>query len=385
MKFDAKSLTKGSVTFFGHYDFDVRPKGISPRRLPDWTRNQIPEMMNVVVRMPSGVRMVFETDADSIELQVQTTRMVYPPQAPRPVVFDLKVDGHVVDSYSSANGNTILIDRMNPQDYTMEKGDAYTVRFSALGAQMKRCEIWLPHNAFVEIQELYLTNASVVNPVSPPQQDRWLHYGSSISHCMEAEQPTGSWPAVAAEINNLHLINLGFGGQCHLDQFVARTIRDTQTDLITIKTGINVVNMDSMRERAFIPALHGFLDTIREGQPDTPIVLISPIFCPSAETRPGPTIPDSDGKFITLQGHEEIQGGCLTLTRIREIIAELVAIRQQAGDNNVFYLNGLSLFSADDAADLPDDLHPNPQGYKRMGQRFAAAIENCVKAGASST
>lgn len=375
MKFDASSLANGSVTFFGHYDFDVRSKGISPRRLPAWTRDQIPEMMNAVVKMPSGVRMVFQSDADSIELRVQTTRMVYPPQIPRPVVFDLKVDGHLVDSYSSDNGNTLLLDRLNPQSYKMEKGAVYNVSFLDLGTHMKRCEIWLPHNAFVEIQELDLRNAKMVNPVPAPREGRWLHYGSSISHCMEADQPTGSWPAVAAEINDLHLHNLGFGGQCHLDQFVARTIRDTQTDLITIKTGINIINMDSMRERVFIPTLHGFLDTIREGQPNTPIGLISPIFCPSAETRPGPTLPDSSGKFITLEGHEEIQGGCLTLTRVREIIAELVEIRQKAGDNNIFYLDGLTLFGKEDAIDLPDDLHPNPAGYKRMGQRFAAAIE----------
>jgi hypothetical protein len=378
MKFDATSLANGSVTFFGHYDFDVRPKGISPRRLPDWTRNQIPEMMNAVVRMPSGVRMVFESDADTIELQVQTTRIVYPPQRPRPVVFDLKVDGHLVDSYSSENGNTILIDRMNPQDYKMEKGEDYRVNFSDLGTHVKRCEIWLPHNAFVEIQELDLSNAKIVNPVHPPLEGRWLHYGSSISHCMEAEKPTGSWPAVAAEINKLHLHNLGFGGQCHLDQFVARTIRDTPTDLITIKAGINVINMDSMRERVFIPTLHGFLDTIREGQPNTSIVLMSPIFCPSAETQPGPTVQDSTGKFVTLKGHEEIQVGCLTLTRVREVIAELVEIRQQAGDKNLFYMDGLTLFGEDDAIDLPDDLHPNPEGYKRMGQRFATAIVGCV-------
>jgi lysophospholipase L1-like esterase len=35
------------------------------------------------------------------------------------------------------------------------------------------------------------------------------------------------------------------------------------------------------------------------------------------------------------------------------------------------YLDGLSLFGADDAHDLPDDLHPNPEGYIRMGERFA--------------
>ncbi|GIS69514.1 MAG: hypothetical protein CM1200mP9_03350 [Gammaproteobacteria bacterium] len=65
--------------------------------------------------------------------------------------------------------------------------------------------------------------------------------------------------------------------------------------------------MDSMKERVFVPALHGFVDTIRERKPTTPIILISPIFCPSAEHHPGPTVPNSDGKFVTLSGHPELR------------------------------------------------------------------------------
>ena len=160
----------------------------------------------------------------------------------------------------------------------------------------------------------------------------------------------------------------------HLDQFVARTIRDADADLVTLKTGINVINMDSMRERTFTPALHGFLDTIRERKPHTPIVVISPIFCPSAEQRPGPTVPNANGKFVTVTGHEEIQSGCLTLTRVREIIASVIDARRAAGDVHLHYASGLTLFGEADAGDLPDDLHPNPAGYRRMGERFVDEV-----------
>ena len=73
-----------------------------------------------------------------------------------------------------------------------------------------------------------------------------------------------------------------------LDQFVARTIRDLPADLISVKAGINVVNGDTMRERTFGPALHGFLDTVRDGHPTTPIALVTPIVCPIVEDHPGP-------------------------------------------------------------------------------------------------
>ena len=129
------------------------------------------------------------------------------------------------------------------------------------------------------------------------------------------------------------------------------------------------INMDSMRERVFVPALHGFLDTIRERKPTTPIILISPIFCPSAEHHPGPTVPNSDGKFVTLSGHPELRSGSMSLTRVRDLIEATV---EQRDDGNLDYLNGLDLFGPEDGVDLPDDLHPNPDGYIRMGHRFAA-------------
>lgn len=373
-RYSAQQLKDGAVSFPGAFDFDERPEGISPRRLPAWTRLQIPQAMDAMLRMPSGVRMTFRTDAREIRLFVQTTRLVTPPQTPRPVVFDLVVDGAQPRSFSSDQGNTILLDRKNPTQFELVRGAAYEVAFPDLSAGEKSCELWLPHNAYVEIRALEVDAAATVSPISLPTSRRWIHYGSSISHCMEADQPTGTWPAVAARIARVNLQSLGFGGQCVLDPFVARTIRGANADVISIKTGINIINGDFMRERVFAPVLHGFLDTIREGKPDTPIVLVSPIFCPSAEHRPGPTIPNAAGKFVTLAGHEVIQSGCMTLTRVREIIQEVVGVRQRGGDTNLHYLNGLQLFGEADAGDLPDDLHPNPAGYARMGERFAKAV-----------
>ena len=107
-----------------------------------------------------------------------------------------------------------------------------------------------------------------------------------------ATHPTGTWPVVAARLAGLDLVNLGLGGSALLDPFVARTIRDTPADLISVKLGINLVNQDLMRRRVLGPAVHGWLDTIRDGHPDTPIRLVSPIFCGIHESVPGPTAPD---------------------------------------------------------------------------------------------
>lgn len=356
----------------GAQDFDERELGVSPRRLPAWCRPQIPQVMDWVVRMPSGVRLRFATDATEIHVHALATNNLTPPDDKRPVVFDLRIEGKTM-SQSNLSGNTILLNRTDPTDIQLKRGEPGVWSFTGLSQGKKQCELWLPHNAVVELRHLELNDGASIEVADPDSKVKWLHYGSSISHCIEAEQPTLTWPAAAAAELNLNLQSLGFGGQCHLDPFIARVIAQSDADLISLKVGINVINMDSMRERVFTPLLHGFLDTIRESKPETPIILISPIFCPSAEDNPGPTLPNEAGKFLTFERPKRLNAGSLTLTRVREIFAEEVTRRS---DTNLFYLNGLELFSEADASDLPDELHPNPEGYLRMASRFSRALRD---------
>lgn len=367
-----EDLIPQPIEAYGALDFDRRGGALSPRRLPAWTRTQVPPLMDVVVRMPSGVRLRLRTDSARIGVEFLATNLVTPPAQRRPIVFNLET-GREVRTASSRAGNTIVLDPARRGDFELRRGEPDTVWFDGNGTPSDY-ELWLPHNAFLELRALLLDPQARLEPAAPESRRRWIHYGSSISHCLEAIEPALTWPAVAARGAGVALQNLGFGGQCHLDQFVARTIRDAAADVITLKVGINVINMDSMRERVFASALHGFLDTVREGKPATPIAVISPIYCPSAETAPGPTVANGAGRFVTLAGHDEIREGCLSLVRVREIVSDVVETRCGAGDSALHYVDGLSLFGAADAADLPDDLHPSPAGYQRMGERFAPVL-----------
>lgn len=374
---DIRDLVPDVVEAVGAFDFDDRGSGLSPRRLPSWTRRQLPPFVDIMARMPSGVRLRFATDSVRVGLVFLATTMVLPGRPRRPVVFNLEAGGRLT-TVASMRGNALKVDPTRTDGFDLERGDPDTLVFPDLGEGNKTCELWLPHNAYVELRGLVVDDGATVERAQADTRPRWIHHGSSISHCMEAEEPALTWPAVAARHAQMSLTSLGFGGQCHLDQFVARTMRDAPADVVTVKVGINIVNMDSMRERVFGPALHGFLDTLREGKPDTPVAVISPIYCPSAETRPGPTIPNADGRFVTVDGFEEHRVGCLTLTRIRELIAEAVEIRRAAGDTALHYVDGLELFGSEDAGDLPDDLHPNPAGYVRMGERFAPVLRRLI-------
>ncbi|MFE4384051.1 GDSL-type esterase/lipase family protein [Streptomyces cyaneofuscatus] len=361
----------------GALDLERTGRGVLPHRLPAHAREQIPDgQLAMAESQPSGVRLAFRSRATAVELDVVATKRVYPGAPPRPDgVYELLVDGHLAGRASAPDGDTLTIDLASGTAHS-RPGPVETLRFTGLPDDEKHIEIWLPHDETTELVALR-TDAPVHTP-RPSGQPVWLHHGSSISHGSNAATPTGTWPALAAALGGAELINLGFGGSALLDPFTARAIRDTAADLISVKIGINLVNADLMRLRAFGPAVHGFLDTIREGHPTTPLLVVSPILCPIHENTPGPCAPDlsamSEGRlrFVATGNPAETAAGKLTLTVIRDELARLVGQRA-ATDPHLHHLDGLALYDATDHAELPlpDDLHPDPATHRRIAERFA--------------
>ncbi|KIZ16560.1 lipase [Streptomyces natalensis ATCC 27448] len=358
----------------GALDVERTEHGVLPHRLPAWARKQFADpYLAMVETQPSGVRLAFRTRATAIELDVLPTKTVYQ-GAPVPPdgVYDLVVDGQLIGRASVPGGNTHTID-MATWSAVTRPGPAGTARFAGLPTSVKDIEIWLPQT---EITELIALRTDAPVETAPHHGRRvWLHHGSSISHGSTAESPTATWPALAATRGGVELVNLGFGGNALLDPFTARAMRDTPADLISLKVGINLANADLMRLRGFSPAVHGFLDTLREGHPTTPLLVISPVLCPIQEDTPGPVAPDFDApkpRFRALGDPSDRSSGRLTLTIIRDELSRITAQRS-ADDPNLHYLDGRSLYGEPDFAELPlpDQLHPDPAGHRRMGERFA--------------
>nr|WSX54383.1 GDSL-type esterase/lipase family protein [Streptomyces sp. NBC_00974] len=361
----------------GALDLEHTERGALPHRLPASARKQIPDgQLAMAQSQPSGVRLVFRTRATAVELDVVATKRVYAGAPPRPDgVYELLVDGELAGRASASDGDTLTID-MASGAVQARTGPVETLRFTGLSGEEKDVEIWLPHDETTRL--VSLRTDAPVHTLPPSGRKVWLHHGSSISHGSNAATPTGTWPAVAAASGNVELINLGFGGSALLDPFTARAMRDTPADLISLKIGINLVNTDAMRLRAFGPALHGFLDTIRDGHPTAPLLVVSPIHCPIHENTPGPCAPDlramSEGRlrFVATGDPAQTAAGKLTLTVIRDELARIVRERA-ATDPNLHYLDGLDLYGEADHAELPlpDALHPDPAAHHRIGERFA--------------
>lgn len=362
----------------GFLDLEPTTHGLLPHRLPARARRQIPDdRLAVAEAQPSGVRLVFRTRATTVELDTLPTKRVYRGfPAPADGVYDLLVDGRLTAQATVAGGNVRTIVDMVTQSAELTEGPAGTARFAELPAGDKDIEIWLPHTEITEL--IALRTDAPIEPAPDNGRKVWLHHGSSISHGSNAAHPTAIWPALAASRGGVELVNLGFGGSALLDPFTARAMRDTPADLISLKVGINVVNADAMRLRAFTPAVHGFLDTIREGHPTTPLLVVSPILCPVQEDTPGPLAPDLDGgtlRFKATGDPAERAAGRLTLNVIRDELARVVEQRA-ADDPNLHYLDGRDLYGEKDYAEfpLPDEVHPDPAGHRRIGENFARLV-----------
>ncbi|MGW3070815.1 GDSL-type esterase/lipase family protein [Streptomyces sp. NPDC001130] len=364
-------MVGGPVELRGALDLERTQAGVMPRRLPAWTKEQYqdPSVYGVTV-MPSGVRLVFRTDARELEFEVLTsTGQLDTDSRPRPTgMLELLVDGAPAGCRQAPMGNVVQMAGPGTAQ-RLVPGEPGTVRFAGLPTGMKNVELWLPQQTPTELVALR-ADGEVLAPL-PDGRRRWVHHGSSISHCLEADGPTGTWPVVAASLGGVEVINLSQAGNAMLDPYVARTIRDMPADLISLKVGVNIVGLATFRLRTFGPAVHGFLDTIRDGHPDTPLLLMSPVSCPALEETPGPTAMGPDGKITALGDPADVARGALSLTVVRDELARIVAARR-ARDPHLHYLDGRELLGPHEVDDLADGLHPTAAAYRRMGKRFAA-------------
>ena len=366
----------------GAAELEDTGRGLLPHRLPKAAREQTDDaQLHTAESQPSGVRFVFRSSATVVELDVLRSRVVIAGIPDRPDgAVDLRVDGRLVETALTSGGE---VTRLDPATGAVDRepGPTATLRFDGLPAGTKDIEIWLPHRERVELVALR-SDAPIT--AAPSNRRVWVHHGSSISQGSNADTPSTTWPALAAAQAGLELVNLGLSGSAMLDPFTARAIAAQPADLISVKIGINLVNADLMRQRAFRPAVHGFLDLIRDQHPTVPLIVIGPLYCPIHETTPGPGAFDTTAltrgevRFQATGAPDTPETPAalrrLTLTTIRAELAAVLAHRRDA-DPQLHYVDGLDLYGPQDEAahPLPDGLHPDGDTHRLIADRFVAA------------
>ncbi len=327
MKTTSVPLTSRDLAWEGAVSIERGDGWVHPWRVFHRERKLYQADLRNRAGMTSGIRLTFRSPTEAVRLSVQPAGELR--------TFDLVCDRDVAP----------------PATVKLLPGRT-SVEWGGLPAREKLIEIYLPARAAIVTGLEVDADAPVC--AEADLRPRFVAYGSSITHCVGAHSPAQTWPALVARARNYHLTSLGFGGQCHLDTMIALQIKQMAVDFLTCSFGINVYGGNSLNNRTFQPAVIGFLKIVREAHPEIPVAVCSPIISPPRET-----VPNTAG---------------MTLVKMREQIAEAVELLREDGDLNLYYFNGLDIFGEPELDLLPDELHPNGDGYRKYAQNFLRVV-----------
>ncbi|MFI2364419.1 GDSL-type esterase/lipase family protein [Promicromonospora sp. NPDC019610] len=298
--------------------------------------------------MPAGVRLMLGTDARTLAGIAAVQGVEVP--------LDVVIDGVGLDG---AGSDGVGSDGAGPDGAAVAVPVGPDGVFRAeLPPGDKRVEVWLPQFGTFRLLGLAVDDGARVWPAPGPARPRLVTYGSSLTQCRQAASPTGTWPARVARGLGLDLTCLGFAGEAHLDLMVARVLRDLPADVVVTCLGINVYGAGTFTGRSLLPALLGFLGTVRDGHPGVPLLVISPVASPPREDVAGPA--------------------GLTLAQVRAQVADAVNLLAAHGDPDLHLLDGRAVLGPEHAHLLEDGLHPGPEGYAQMAAVIAPVVRELL-------
>lgn len=223
----------------------------------------------------------------------------------------------------------------------------------ALANGSDRVRIHLPEGMNPRILALEGEGGSIV---PPPAETRWVAYGDSITEGWVATDPGRCWPAVAGRLLGWNAINLGYAGAARGEVQSAEQIAGADgVDVISLAYGTNCWTRVPLRAEQMALSIDVFIDVVRQGYPDVPIAVLSPVIRPDAEAqanRLGASLAD-----------------------LRAAVETVTNERISQGDEHLVLVPGADILTADL---LPDGIHPGDRGHALIAERVADALTGLV-------
>ncbi|MFI5953138.1 SGNH/GDSL hydrolase family protein [Cryptosporangium sp. NPDC051539] len=280
-----------------------------------------------MARIPAGARLEFRSRAESVDITLALSdRHELAPPTTSAAVSVWRGDEFVGAIDMPADSGPVTVATVPGAEYTVFLPDAFLPEVTAV----------VPHGGTLE---------------PSPARPRWLAYGDSITQGWSASDPALAYPAIAARLDHLDVHNLGFAGAARGEIPVAEHLAATPADVITLAFGTNNWSAIPTGAAHLAAILRDFVSVIRSAQPDTPIVVLSPIIRPDAENRPN------------------VMGA--SLVQLRSAL-EATASELAADDLALFLIKGRSLVAPDD---LVDGIHPGDHGHRRIADALVPVLD----------
>jgi lysophospholipase L1-like esterase len=305
-------------------------------RLPIKLKDTYNQPVWELAQDPSGGRIRFRTDSSLVAIRLEYPRP--------PAMKNMHAFGQSgVDLYADGvyRGTAIA---------TPDSGPGKTIEFTYFKNQSRvdrEITLYLPLYIPVKVLEIGLDAEARVQPakafaVSSPV----VFYGTSITQGGCASRPGMSYQAILARMLNLDYVNLGFSGNGKGEPELARAVASLQASAFVLDFAQNNPTVDSLAQ-VFAP----FLDVIRNGHPETPILVITPIY----------SVQESWSRNERLEG-------------MRELIRTVAAKRIADGDRHLEIVEGTDLLGPSRGDGLVDGTHPNDLGFQWMADGLGSRL-----------
>lgn len=225
--------------------------------------------------------------------------------------------------------------------------------------QMRDITLYLPLYKPVTIQELSLDLGARLEPATPYAiRKPIVYYGSSITQGGCASNAGGSCQAILERWLNADFVNLGFSGNGMGEPALAGVINEIDASCIVLDFWGNP------SAAQYAEALPPFVEILRKKRPTVPILVVSPFYFPAEGPDPGVA---------------------RELSAKRRTSQEFVEQRREAGDQQIWYVDGLRMLNQNQTDGLVDGVHCNSLGFYYNAQGLEPFLRRALRLSAGSS
>ncbi len=182
-------------------------------------------------------------------------------------------------------------------------------------------------------------------------------YGTSIAQGGCASRPGMAWTSILARDLNQPVVNLGFSGNCHMDEEVISLLGEIDAELFVIDCMPNLDNADRWADSELSLLIKNSILDLRDLKPNTPILLV-----------------DHSGYAQSLASPSSLE----RIRRLRRVQRSVIdQLSTEGNQKDLFYLNTERLGMSMDGT--VDGVHPNDLGMMQIATGYAKRLREIIK------
>lgn len=329
------NIKESPFDVYGLYNYKQEPEY---KRLPDDIAEKTSDDVKILAKNTSGGRIKFRTNSSVIAIRTVMRSLCDMPHMPR-------TGSGGFDLYVKTGAKYIYYKTFVPENFD----SGFQAVHSFPDAREREILIHFPlYNDVVSVEIGLDDHAKLSGGEKYRYETPVVYYGSSITQGGCASRPGNSYQAILSRRYDCDYINLGFSGSARGEQVIAAYIATLPMSVFVMDYDHNAPDVEHLRKTH-----EAFFLTIRGKNPALPVIFISrPDF-------------DSDPFGSVLR---------------REVIHTTYLNALKAGDRNVAFIDGESLFAGENRdACTVDSCHPNDLGFARMADKIGETVAKFLK------